>query len=141
MTMKKLDLEEKQRLNSLLKKGGILIGVGLAYLVFVMITSWRIPCIFYLIGGKYCPGCGITRMCVALARLDIRAAVSHNLLAFCLAPVLLVILLCKAVTYVKQGSWGKRRSKAETVFYILAFVLCVIFTVMRNLPAYTWLAP
>ena len=137
--MKKLDLEQKKRLNGLLKKGGILIGIGLAYLVFVLLTSWRIPCIFYVLGGKYCPGCGITRMCVALARLDIPAAMGHNLLAFFLVPVLLVILLWKAAGYVRAGVW--KRSKAETVFYIIAFVLCIVFTVMRNMPAYAWLAP
>ena len=137
--MKKLDLEQKKRLNGLLKKGGILIGIGLAYLVFVLLTSWRIPCIFYVLGGKYCPGCGITRMCVALARLDIQAAMSHNLLAFFLVPVLLVILLWKAAGYVRTGVW--KRSKAETVFYIIAFVLCIVFTIMRNMPAYAWLAP
>lgn len=137
--MKKLDLEQKKRLNGLLKKGGILIGIGLAYLVFVLLTSWRTPCIFYVLGGKYCPGCGITRMCVALALLDIPAAMSHNLLAFFLVPVLLVILLWKAAGYVRTGVW--KRSKVETVFYIIAFVLCIVFTVMRNMPAYAWLAP
>lgn len=137
--MKKLDLEQKKRLNGLLKKGGILLAIGIAYLVFVLITSWRIPCIFYVLGGKFCPGCGITRMCVALARLDIPAAMSHNLLAFFLVPVLLVIFFCKAVGFVKTGSW--KRSKLETGFYLVAFGLCIVFTVLRNLPAYAYLAP
>lgn len=137
--MKKLDLEQKRRLCGLLKKGGILVGIGAAYLIFVLVTSWRIPCVFYVLGGKYCPGCGITRMCVALARLDIPAAMSHNLLAFFLVPALLVIFLWKAVGFVKHGSW--KRSKLETVFYLVAFVLCIVFTVMRNMLAYAWLAP
>lgn len=137
--MKRLNLEQKQRLYGLLKKGGILLAIGIAYLIFVLITSWRIPCIFYVLGGKFCPGCGITRMCVALARLDIPAAMSHNLLAFFLVPVLLVIFACKAVGFVKTGSW--KRSKLETGFYLVAFALCIVFTVLRNLPAYAYLAP
>lgn len=139
--MKYLDLEQQRRLKKLLLRGGTLLAVGLAYLIFVLVTSWRIPCVFYLISGKYCPGCGVTRMCVALARLDLKAAFGHNALVFCLLPFLLVLMLCKAVAFVKKGGEGCARTKPETVFYLVTSVLCVIFTVMRNLQAYTWLAP
>ena len=137
--MKRLQPEQLNRLKLLLKRGGTLLLVGVLYLIFILIFKKGIPCIFYLLFDKYCPGCGITRMCVALARLDIPAAMSHNLLAFFLVPVLLVIFFCKAVGFVKTGSW--KRSKLETGFYLVAFALCIVFTVLRNLSAYAYLAP
>lgn len=139
--MKKMNLEQQKRLKHLLKRYGIVLAVGMAYLAFVLLTSWRIPCVFYLLWGGYCPGCGVTRMCAALARLDIKAAMGHNLLVFCLLPFLLGLLIWKSAVYVKKGNEGMVRTKAETVFYLVAFVLCIIFTVLRNLPAYAWLAP
>lgn len=137
----KMTLEQQKRLKYLIKLYGILLAVGLLYLVFVLVTSWRIPCIFNLLWGGYCPGCGVTRMCVALARLDIKAAMGHNLLVFCLLPFLLGLLIYKSVVYVKKGNEGMTVTKAETVFYLIAFLLCILFTVLRNLPAYAWLAP
>lgn len=141
LIMKRLNLEQQQRMKKLLKKYGIILVVGLAYLVFTLITSWRIPCVFYVLSGRYCPGCGVTRMCIAMARLDLKAAMGHNLLVFCMLPFLLTLLVSKSVAYVKNGSEGMGRGKIETVFYLVAFALCIVFTIMRNMPAYDWLAP
>ena len=68
----------RARLFSVFKKGGILLGVGFAYLIFVSLTGLGIPCPFHAVTGLHCPGCGVTRMCVALARLDFAAAWDAN---------------------------------------------------------------
>ena len=76
--------EQKSRASKLVKKLAAALAVGLIYLIFVRITGRRIPCVFYELSGKYCPGCGITRMFVALSRLDLAAAADYNLLALIL---------------------------------------------------------
>ena len=84
-------MNSKERLKKLLIKAGITIAVGIGYYFFVRLTGLAIPCVIYLITGKYCPGCGVTRMILALGRLDIAAAFSHNALLF--------ILLIPAIIY------------------------------------------
>lgn len=128
--MKKLDSEQKCRLHRLLIKTGILLGIGIGYLLFTQLTGWGIPCVFYLVTGLDCPGCGISRMFMALARGDILMAARHNLLVFCLLPFGLVLGGYKAWQYVRTGEMPM--GKIEKAFYIVAFVLCVIFFIVRN---------
>lgn len=128
--MKKIGQEEKARLGKLLGKTGILLGIGIAYMFFVALTGWGIPCVFHLLTGKYCPGCGISRMFMALARLDIVLAARYNLLVLCLLPFGIVLAICKGRQYVLTGKTAM--GTAEKVFYIIAFVLCILFTILRN---------
>ena len=129
----------KERLKRILLSLASLLGLGVAYLLFVRHTGLGIPCVFYLLTGLYCPGCGISRMCLALARLDFSAAMGHNVLVFCLLPILIWLGLSKAVEYVKTGR--TTRSKWETIFYLTAFALCVLFVVLRNMEKFAFLAP
>lgn len=129
----------KDRLKKILIYLASLLGLGFAYLLFVQYTGLGIPCVFHLLTGLYCPGCGISRMCLALARLDFKAAMGHNLLVFCLLPILIWLGLSKAVEYVKTGR--TTRSKWETIFYLTAFALCVLFVVLRNMEKFAFLAP
>lgn len=39
---------------------------GMLYCIWLHCTGLGIPCLFYLWTGFKCPGCGITRMCLAL---------------------------------------------------------------------------
>lgn len=125
-----MSIEQKNRLNGLLKKTLILLTIGFGYLIFTKITQWGIPCPFFLITGKYCPGCGISRMFMALSELDLVSAARYNLLVLCLLPFGLWIWLRHSIAYIKTGT--SKASIAENVFYVAAFVLAVAFTVIRN---------
>ena len=54
------------------------------YIVFlaivVLVITGDYACPFLLIFKIPCPGCGMTRACKALLRLDLRAALSYNFL-------------------------------------------------------------
>lgn len=122
--------EEKKRLTSVVSKVAIVIAVGIAYALFVRLTGWGIPCLFHQWTGKLCPGCGITRMFLALLRLDFATAARYNLLVLCLLPFALVLSICKVHQYVKTGH--TTMPAYEKVFYLLVFALCVAFTILRN---------
>jgi hypothetical protein len=95
-------------------------------------------CLLKLTTGLDCPGCGGTRALTALLRGDVAAALSHNLLAVVLLPLLL---------------WGwagwlafrtGRRPTRPDVGTGLAWTIAVsvpVFAVLRNvpLPALAWL--
>lgn len=57
-----------------------LIGVGFASLLFGLLPEnlALYPCPFHTITGIECPGCGMTRACIALARGDIGNAFQYN---------------------------------------------------------------
>ncbi len=128
--MRNIGQEEKSRLRALLVKAGIVLGVGAAYVLFVRLTGWGIPCVFHLLTGKDCPGCGISRMFMALLRLDFASAARYNLLVLCLLPFGAILFAYKAWRYVKTGE--NNMGTAEKIFYMIAFVLCVLFSVLRN---------
>lgn len=137
--MLRLQQEEKMRLQRLSLKTGAVLAVGAAYALFVALTGWRIPCLFYVTTELYCPGCGITRMFMALLRLDLAGAAQANLLALCLLPIGIGLFIYKAMDYVKTGQSPMR--KAEKWLYMVAFVLCIAFTVMRNTGRFPFLIP
>lgn len=126
----KLSFIEKQRLHRVVSKTLLLLGVGLGYAAFVTITGWGIPCVFRLVTGLRCPGCGISRMFLALLRFDIEAAAGHNLLVLCLLPFAVVMFFYKSWQYVKMGE--TEMSTAEKVIFSVVFVLCIAFFVFRN---------
>ena len=128
--MKKLDQEQKRRLKKLLVMAGAVLGIGIGYMLFVQLTGWGIPCVFHLMTGLQCPGCGISRMFMALARGDIPLAAQYNLLVLCLLPFGALLACYKARQYVLAGKTPM--GKVETAFYIVAFLLCVIFFIVRN---------
>ena len=131
--------EQKKRLYSLLKNTAIYLSIGIAYLIFSKLTNIGIPCAFHLITGLHCTGCGISRMFMALASLDIASAFNANALLLCLLPFALILFIYKSIQYIKTGS--AHDNKFLKACYIIVFVLCVAFTIMRNTQAYSFLAP
>ena len=78
----------KNRRNEVIKGILILLGIGMLYALFSTITGLRIPCVVYALTGLYCPGCGVTRMCLSLLRFDFRTAFSCNQLLILSLPCL-----------------------------------------------------
>lgn len=134
-----MEKNEKKRLKKLAIKCLVVAAIGFGYLLFVRLSGWGIPCVFRTIFGKYCPGCGISRMFVALSRFDIRAAFRFNPLVFCLLPIAIVFGIRYAASYVRTGR--TETDKLETVLLVITMILTLAFWVLRNLPEFSFLAP
>ena len=78
-------------------KLGLLVAAGLAYAAFTAVTGVGLPCPFHAVTGLWCPGCGASRMCLALLRLDFAEAWSWNPGLMLLLPFLAVLGLRAAV--------------------------------------------
>ncbi len=108
----------------------VILTIGSAYLLFILITGWGIPCLYHLTTGWLCPGCGISRMFLSLARGDIAAAFAYNPVMFCLLPLWnLEALLCY---------WGRfplfRRPAWLYSLLTITVTVLLVFTWVRNLP-------
>lgn len=90
--------------------------------------------------GIWCPGCGGLRAVNDLTHLDLAGAASSNIALLVAMPIVVVLLGRWAL-----DAWTGRVRPAGSVHttLVIALVLGALatFTVLRNLPGFTWLAP
>ena len=106
---------------------------GFAYLIVITFTNLRIPCIFHLITGYDCPGCGVTRMAYALAHLRFREAFASNPYMLCLLPFVIPYAAYRSKKFL-DGS-EDHYSRIETVILSLLLLGAVLFGIVRNMPS------
>lgn len=118
---------------------GLILGIGLAYALFCRLTGLAIPCPIHLVTGLWCPGCGATRMCLALLRPDLKAAWRANSGLLALSPVLVLLWVRLAARYIRTGAAKLTRGENALVWCMV--VLLLAYGVARNLPSLAFLAP
>lgn len=122
-------MRRQRFIRTILSLFGVLVA-GVLYGIFVDHTGYVIPCVFHLVTGLKCPGCGVTRMCIALMHLDVRTAFYSNQALFVLMPVLAVVFLKYIADYIKTGRWEMRRWQNGLLYVSIAILL--VFAVIRN---------
>jgi hypothetical protein len=95
-------------------------------------------CPFLAVTGLACPGCGSLRAVHALAHGDLGAALGLNLLAV-LAVVPLVVMWARWLRRTRTATPRSSVAPAAVLWGLL--VVVIAFGVLRNLPAFSWLAP
>ena len=126
-------MTSKARRHKLIAWAGLILGIGLAYALFVRLTGLAVPCPFHLVTGLLCPGCGVTRMSLALLRLDFAAAWQANPALLLLLPVLAGLLGQVALRYVKTGK--ARLSPGQNTLVWAMVLALLLYGIGRNLPA------
>ena len=100
-----------------------------AYLLFFLITGSGIPCFYYSRYGYQCPGCGLSRMLLSLATLNIPAAFAFNPVGF------VALLVWNAVAGL--CFWGKPQwvQHPRTIYILLSLTVAafLIQGFVRNL--------
>ena len=97
------------------------------------VFNFTIPCLFHEITNLYCPGCGITRMFLALFKLDFYQAFRYNPLVF--------ILLILSIVYFLVKKIGKLNFKLPNYIYYYLLFIVIIYGILRNIPLFSFLAP
>ncbi len=59
-------------------------------------------CLFTLLSGYHCPGCGMTRACMHMIHMDFQGANHYNWLSFIVLPILCGLLLADFINTVKK---------------------------------------
>lgn len=92
-----------------------------------------IPCLFHKITKLYCPGCGVTRMIDALFHFNIYKAISYNAYVFSLLILFVIYLI---ICLIKR-SFITINNK---IIYVL-IIIGIVFSILRNIPKFSFLAP
>ena len=121
-------MERKRRL---LVGGGVLLGLGLGYTLWVRLTGLAILCPFRAVTGRLCPGCGVTRLCLALLRWNWAAAWDANPVLLLLLPILAVLGVRLTVRYVREGNVIGPKWESALLWAMTA--LLIVWGVARNL--------
>lgn len=129
----------KIRILKLLSAAIIIVAAGILYFFINKYTGIYIPCIFNLITGFYCPGCGVTRMCLALLNFDIKGAFTQNPAIIIALPVLIYLFSVLIYNHIKFGKF--KLKKFQNIIAYVLIVYFVIFGVLRNIPYFNFLAP
>ena len=104
---------------------------GLLYALWLHFGGPGIPCFFHTITGLYCPGCGITHMCMYLLQLDISSAFHSNPGLFVILPLILVLTLREAYRYIRYGN--RPESRIDRILWIILIIWLVLWGILRNL--------
>lgn len=112
-----------------LKKIIQILALGFCYFLFVTLTGVSVPCPVRTAthGHILCPGCGISRMCLSIARFDLKKAFYWNPVIFCLSPVWLADIIL----------WLFDKGKRFIfITEVISIVLLLAYFIIRNIPGW-----
>jgi hypothetical protein len=117
----------------------VVLGIVAVVFFFNPATHTFYPvCQFHRLTGLNCPGCGMTRALYALLHGKILTALRDN--------SLFILVLGVLIIRVAWFSLKKFRGVATGEFFPVKFLwallmIALVFTVLRNLPAFKFLSP
>lgn len=121
----------RERVIKTIKPAAILLAAGFAYYIFHELTGLSLFCPIYRFLGLYCPGCGVSRMCIHLLHGEIKASFSSNCAVFCMLPIGLAIWIAHAYRYIRYGE--TKYTRFENIVLCTMIGLLVIFGIARNI--------
>ena len=89
-----MDFNAKTLEKSRAKKVLIAYGIGLLALAIAIYTPLHVPCVFKLLTGLACPGCGLSRAFVMASRFDFIGAATINILFLPLVVGAAIYFIC-----------------------------------------------
>lgn len=119
--------------------GVVLISI-LGLFVFLYLNhnySFAIPCFFHEITGLYCPGCGITRMCLSILEFDFYQAFRFNPFLFLLSP----FIIGYGISVYYHWVTDTKSKPISNFIWNGLLIFAILYTVARNIPAFSYLAP
>lgn len=121
---------------------GAVCAVGAFYLYHHDPYSYPLPCIFYLLTGLYCPGCGAGRACYSILHLRFKDALAYNPLMTILVPLICIYIAARLIDWmITGGNHVDKKISVKLLVWILVIVF--IYGALRNIPVFpfTLLAP
>lgn len=104
---------------------------GILYYAVFTLTGRGIPCIFRLLTGYLCPGCGMTHAVSALLAGQVRKAVEYNALSVTVLPVLVWYLAFRGYRYLRGEE--DRFRVWELVLLVVLVLTTAAYGLIRNM--------
>ena len=114
----------------------ILIGYALLF----KFTGIGIPCPIHEVLHLNCPGCGISRMFIAIFELNFYQAFRYNPLLFISLPFAITLAVDGIKAYVNDRE-TKIFSKIPMFVWIIILVIVIGYGIIRNIEPFTFLSP
>lgn len=121
----------KKRLRTVGLLTARIVLAGLVYAAFLQLTGIGIPCVFRLVTGYRCPGCGMTHAAMALLHGQPRTAWRENPLSLTVMPLMLFYGMYRAKVYVQTARTDFKGW--ELLFLGFLWVVVLLFWLLRNL--------
>ena len=93
------------------------------------------PCPLHALTGLFCPGCGITRMLLALVHGQPVTAFRQNPMVFVMLPVAVAALIHMALP-VRLQSPAVQRVLQSPAWPLGLVAAVAVFTILRNIPVW-----
>lgn len=127
------------KIKRLLNVALIILALIIAFVIFYLCGfNWYCPSKLFF--DFDCAGCGVTRMCLSILNGQFYQAFRFNPLMFILLPFAFIFAIYSAVVYV-LGKPNKVLRKTSIWVYIILLIVLVAFSIMRNIPLFSFLAP
>ena len=121
----------RERAKRVLAISAVVLLSGCAYLFLYTTTGLGVPCIFHLITGLNCPGCGITRMILSLLKLDWKSAFHFNAVLFCMMPFFMFLFVFWICRYIRLGT--QKLPKPMEIICFVAVGVLLVWGILRNM--------
>ena len=103
-----------------------LIACALILAIAIAMYLLKIPCLFKVVLGIECPGCGITRAYLSVLRLDFEAAFMYNKM-FWAVPICFLFYLFDGKLF--KNKWVN--IVLEGGIYLLVFANWILFKLLK----------
>ena len=133
-------LAERQNRRSFVIAAGVLAAAACAVLFLFNPSHYGFypVCLFYKTSGLLCPGCGSLRAMHQLLHGRVVAAIHCNALFVACLPFAAWL----AIRFVARKMKNQPATLTVPPAWLWSFLaVAVVFTILRNLPAFSWLAP
>lgn len=109
--------------------GYLLVAIAFFYFLFVSVMGWGIPCLFHVLTGYDCPGCGVTRMILSLSQGDFLSSYQANPFLFLTWPFLAFEIYYAGYHLPKL----KKKDRVNDILLLLYGIALLAFGVLRNI--------
>ena len=110
-----------------------IIKISLVVILLILMNVFHIylPCMFHKITNLYCPGCGLTRMLIAISKGNFYQAFRYNMLLFILFPIFMFFI----IDYIYKSLIKKRPlyQKIPDKVYVVIIIILMLFAILRNI--------
>ena len=118
----------------------VLSGIAIAavaalYLYFHNPHQYPLPCLFHIVTGLYCPGCGAGRASYSILHGRFYTAFRYNPMYVMLIPFLGIYIAARMIDWILTGGNHVDQKINQKCLYVV-LVIVVGFGIVRNIPIY-----